>query len=89
MANFFWFFFEGFPKSKVEPNIMKTVNESVKDFGEKWFTSEQIRLKDSTGKEFITCVAYCKDVKGFLKFLQKGRKLKNVRYLISADGGLY
>ena len=65
-------------KSKVEPNIMKTVNESVKDFGEKWFTSKQIRLKDSTGKKFVTCVAYCKDVKGFLKFLQKGRKLNMI-----------
>ena len=48
-------------KSKVEPNIMKTVNESVKDFGEKWLTSEQIRLKDSTGKKFVTCVTYCKE----------------------------
>ena len=44
----------------VEPNIMKTVNESVKELGEKWFTSEKIKLKDSEGKEFVTAVTYCK-----------------------------
>ena len=76
-------------KSKVEPNILKNLNESVKDLGEKWFKSEKIKLKDSNGKQFVTGVTYCKDVKGFLKFIKKGRKCKNVRYLISADGGMY
>ena len=75
-------------KSKVQTNLMKTVNESVK-YLEKWFTSKQITLIDSVGKEYITAVAYCRDVKGFLKYIKKGRKYKNAPYLISADGGLY
>ena len=76
-------------KSKVEPNLLKNLEKDVKDLGDKWFTSERIKLKDNKGKEFVTGVTYCKDVKGFLKFIQKGRKCKNVRYLISADGGVY
>ena len=51
----------------VVPNIMKTVNESVKELGEKWFTSEKIKLKDSEGKEFVTAVTYCTNVKGYLE----------------------
>ena len=51
----------------VEPNIMKTVNESVKELGEKWFTSEKIKLNDSEGKEFVMAVMYCTNVKGYLE----------------------
>ena len=74
--------------NKVETNLMKTVNESVKCL-EKWFISKKITLKDNKGKEYVTAVAYCKDVKGFFKFIKKGRKYKNARFLISADGGMY
>ena len=75
-------------RSKVQTNLMKTVNESVKSL-EKFFTSKKIKLKDSEGKEFTTAVAYCSDVKGYLKFIKKGRKYKNALYLVSADGGMY
>ena len=75
-------------RSKVQTNLMKTVNESVKSL-EKFFTSKKIRLKDSDGKEFVTAVAYCSDVKGYLKFIKKGRKYKNALYLVSTDGGMY
>ena len=75
-------------KSKVQTNLMKTVNESVKCL-EKWFTSEKITLIDSDGKNFTTAVAYCKDVNGFFKYIKKGRKYKNALFLISADGGMY
>ena len=57
-------------KSKVQTNLMKTVNESVK-YLEKYFTSEKITLIDSDdGKEFDTGVSYCKDVKGFFKYIK-------------------
>ena len=39
--------------------------------------------------EYSTAVAYCTNVKGFMEFIRKNRKIKNARYLISADGGLY
>ena len=48
---------------------MKTVNESVK-YLQKYFTSEKITLIDSDGKEFDTGVSYCKDVKGFFKYIK-------------------
>ena len=48
---------------------MKTVNESVK-YLEKYFTSEKITLIDSDCKEFDTGVSYCKDVKGFFKYIK-------------------
>ena len=48
---------------------MKTVNESVK-YLEKYFTSEKITLIDSDGKEFDTGVSYCKDEKGFFKYIK-------------------
>ena len=48
-----------------------TVNESVK-YPEKYFTSEKITLIfiDSDGKEFEIGVSYCKDVKGFFKYIK-------------------
>ena len=79
---------------KVETNLMKTVNTSIKNL-EKWFTSEQITLRrNPEGKkkvraEYSTAVAYCTNVKGFMEFIRKNRKIKNARYLISADGGMY
>ena len=56
-------------KSKVQTTLMKTVNESVK-YLEKYFTSEKITLIDSDCKEFDTGVSYCKDVKGFFKYIK-------------------
>ena len=81
-------------RSKVQTNLMKTVNSSVK-YLEKWFTSERITLrrnpegKAKEGEQYVTAVAYCKDVKGYMKYIQKGRNIKNARFLISADGGMY
>ena len=60
----------GSGKSKVQTNLMKTVNESVK-YLEKYFTPEKITLIDSDGKEFDTRVLYCKVVKGFFKYIKK------------------
>ena len=62
---------------------------------EQWFTSEYITLrmnpegkksKDKLGKEYLTSVAYCKDVKGFIKFIKNGRHIKNADLLISGKG---
>ena len=39
------------------------------------------------GHNYTTSVSYCKNLNGFVKFVKNGRKLKNVHYLISADGG--
>ena len=62
-------------RSKVQTNLLNTVNESVKELG-KYFTSKKINLKDSDGKEFDTAVANFSYVKGYLKFIKIGRKYK-------------
>ena len=45
--------------------------------------------KKKVGAEYSTAVAYCTNVKGFMEFLKKIRKIKNAWYLISADGSMY
>ena len=84
-------------RNKVQTNLMKTVNTSVKNL-EKWFTSKQIKLKrnpeSKKGKKkvsehYVTSVAYCTNKAGFMRYIKKNRKIKNAQYLISADGGMY
>ena len=72
---------------------MKSVDSSINDV-KKWFKSEPIvlrrnpdtKLKEKVGQEFTTCVSYCKDVKAFISYIRKGRKIKNADYLISGKG---
>ena len=43
-------------------------------------------MKEKVGHEFTTSVSYCKDVKAFIRYIKKGRKIKNADYLISGKG---
>ena len=80
-------------RTKVQQNLMKSVDNSIKDL-KKWFKSESIvlrrnpdrKLKEKVGHEFTTSVSYCKDVKAFIRYIKKGRKIKNADYLISGKG---
>ena len=80
-------------RNKVQQNVMKSVDSSINDV-KKWFKSEPIvlrrnpdtKLKEKVGQEFTTCVSYCKDVKAFIRYIKKGRKIKNADYLISGKG---
>ena len=79
-------------RGKVQRRVMNVVDSSIKDLRQ-WFTSETIVLrnnpepksKDKIGKEFTTCVSYCHDLKGFIKFVKIGRKMKNAHFLISGN----
>ena len=79
---------------KVEKNLMKKVKKGFESM-KKWFTSQNIVLnsnpdkksKAKVGQPYTTSVSYCKNLNAFVKFIKNGRKLKNVHYLISADGG--
>ena len=82
-------------RTKVQQNVMKSVDNSINDV-KKWFKSEAIvlrrnadkKLKEKVGQQFTTSVSYCKDVKAFISYIKKGRKIKNADYLISGKGSI-